>query len=225
MKATTAKKKMPKRTLSSTQSRSSSRPNKSPGAKKAASNKSRHTNGKGIVSTVVSTVTGFFGSGQTNAIDLLEKDHDTVETLFEQVKENEDGNNVERFKQIKEELDTHTHIEEEIFYPYLFQKGDDDLKRMVREAFEEHAQARDLLRELASIMRDTPDFNAKLKVLRENIEHHVAEEEDEMFPMVENQISRDTLQKLGAELQAEKERFKRGDTERPVTQQRSAKAR
>ena len=144
-----------------------------------------------------------FGSDTRDAISLLKDDHRKVESLFEKVKSNENGNNVATFKKIKEELDVHAHIEEAIFYPHLMDKGDKELKKIVREGVEEHAQVKDLLTDLDG-MSDSPTFKAKLKVLMENVEHHVEEEEDEMFPMVEDQIPEETLVRLGSLMQAEK---------------------
>ena len=150
-----------------------------------------------------------FSDDSPNAVDLLKTDHDTVETLFEKVKANEDGNNAATFRKIKEELDVHAHIEEMIFYPHLLDNGDKELKKIVREGIEEHAQVKDLLAELPELSGDSPTFKAKLKVLMENIEHHVKEEEDEMFPMVEDQIPEDTLQRLGSLMQGEKIKVKK----------------
>ena len=144
-----------------------------------------------------------FGPDTRDAITLLKEDHRKVEALFEKVKANEDGNNTATFKKIKEELDVHAHIEETIFYPHLLDKGDKELTKIVREGVEEHGQVKDLLTELDS-MSDSPTFKAKLKVLMENVEHHVEEEEDEMFPMVEDQIPEDTLLRLGSLMQGEK---------------------
>jgi len=129
-----------------------------------------------------------FADNAPNALELLRTDHRTVESLFEKVKSNEDGNNAATFKKIKEELDVHAHIEEQIFYPHLLEKGDKELKKIVREGVEEHGQVKDLLAELSSLSGDSPTFKAKLTVLMENVEHHVEEEEDEMFSMAEDQI-------------------------------------
>jgi len=158
-----------------------------------------------------------------NAIDLLKTDHDKVESLFENVKANEDGNNAATFKRIKTELDIHSHIEEMIFYPHLLEKGDKELKKIVREGIEEHAQVKDLLVELAGLSGDSPTFKAKLSVLMENVEHHVQEEEDEMFPMVEDQIPEDTLQRLGSLMEGEKIKVgKAGSPARTKQKARSA---
>lgn len=135
---------------------------------------------------------------------MLKTDHRKVEDLFAKVKDNEDGNNAATFKKIKAELDVHAHVEEMIFYPHLMEKGDKELKKIVREGEEEHAQVKVLLVEIAELSGDSPVFKAKLKVLMENVEHHVKEEEDEMFPMVEDQIPEETRVRLGSLMEAEK---------------------
>ena len=161
---------------------------------------------------MVESVSNIFttGDGQTNAIDLLKTDHDRVETLFEKVKANEDGNNSSTFEQIRQELVTHTHIEEQVFYPHLLSSGDEELQKLTREALEEHRQVKMFLEELETLSGDAPAFRAKLKVLIEDVEHHVEEEEDEMFPLVEDQIDEETLLRLGALMEGEKERFAGG---------------
>lgn len=142
----------------------------------------------------------------------MKGDHDRVEDLFARVKSNEDGDNTGTFTQVKKELDVHTHIEEQVFYPHLLRTGDTELQKLTREALEEHAQAKLLLAELAMNSGSSPDFEAKLKVLIEDIEHHVQEEEDEMFPMVEDQIESETLVRLGTLMEGEKVRFTSGST-------------
>ncbi len=77
------------------------------------------------------------------------------------------------------------------------EKGDKGLKKIVREGEEDYAQVKVLLAEIAELSGDSPVFKAKLKVLMENVEHHV-EDEDEMFPMVEDQIPEETRVRLGS---------------------------
>lgn len=160
---------------------------------------------------MVESVTNAFTGGESaetprNAIDLLKADHDKVETLFEKVKANEDGDNSDTFNLIRRELVIHTHIEETIFYPYLLNNGDEELQKIAREAIEEHRQVKMFLEELGSMSSNREQFPAKLKVLVEDVEHHVQEEEDEMFPMVEDQFGEDVLTRLGSEMATEKAR-------------------
>ncbi len=144
-----------------------------------------------------------------NAIDLLKEDHDRVDKLFQKVKATPEGDHRDLFEQIKEELEVHTHIEEAIFYPQLKEKGDEELKKIVLEGIEEHHQVKIFLRELDSLVEDSEKFDPKLKVVMENVTHHVQEEEGEMFQMVKEQFSEHDLQQMGTEMEKEKAKFKK----------------
>ena len=144
-----------------------------------------------------------------NAIELLKEDHDRVDKLFQKVKANEDADHRDTFEQIKAELEVHTHIEEAIFYPKVKEDGDEELKKIVLEGVEEHHQAKMFLRELSNLVEDSEKFQPKLKVLMEDIAHHVMEEEGQMFPMIEEQFDEYTLQMLGDEMDKEKKAFKK----------------
>lgn len=198
-------------TGTSTKAKASSSTSKASSSKKSSSSSKRSSgpSSKGIVASAIDAVAGIFKPGSPDAIELLKTDHRKVEDLFAKVKENEDGNNAATFKKIKEELDVHAHIEETIFYPHLLDKGDKELKKIVREGLEEHTQVKVLLAELAELSGDAAAFKAKITVLMENVEHHVEEEEDEMFSMVRDQIPAETLQRLGALMQGEKLKVKR----------------
>ena len=158
---------------------------------------------------MVETLSSFITPSQPNALDLLKADHRLVEGLFEKVKENENGDNSDVFKTIKQELDTHAHIEETIFYPYLMEEADKELERIVREGVEEHRQVKAFLAELDGMSGDTEPFKAKIKVLMEDVKHHVKEEEDEMFPLVEDQVETNVLERLGEQMEREKGNFKK----------------
>ena len=145
-----------------------------------------------------------------NAVELLKADHDKVSKLFQKVKATPEGEHKELFEQIKAELDTHTHIEETIFYPKL--KEEDELEDIVLEGIEEHHQAKMFLRELAGLSGDSEKFEPKLKVLMEDITHHVQEEEGIMFPKVEKIFDTATLEDLGKQMEAEKKSFQKSNT-------------
>lgn len=142
-----------------------------------------------------------------NAIELLKEDHDRVDKLFQKVKANEDADHLDTFDQIKTELEIHTHIEETIFYPKIREEGDEELKKIVLEGLEEHHQAKMFLREIAGLADESEKFQPKLKVLMEDIAHHVQEEEGKMFPMIQKQFDEHTLQMLGNDMEKEKQSF------------------
>jgi hypothetical protein len=109
----------------------------------------------------------------TDAIALLKADHRTVEALFEKFETAKGASKKAIAEQICDELKIHTMLEEEIFYPAFKGKIDDD---DYKEAFVEHDSAKVLINDLMSGGRD--DFyDAKVKVLGEEIEHHIKEEE------------------------------------------------
>ncbi|HEY0657612.1 MAG TPA: hemerythrin domain-containing protein [Pyrinomonadaceae bacterium] len=146
-----------------------------------------------------------------NAIELLKEDHNKVDRLFQKVKADTEGEqHQELFQQIKQELEVHTHIEEKIFYPRL--KEEAELEDIVLEGIEEHHQAKMFLRELDGLSDDSEKFEPKLKVLMEDITHHVQEEEGEMFPDVEKILGAAELEKLGAQMAEEKQKFMKSQT-------------
>jgi hemerythrin superfamily protein len=138
-----------------------------------------------------------------DALELLRTDHQTVSELFGKAEETKTDTQKERlFEQIRAALEAHTHIEETIFYPALEER--EELKDLVTEAYEEHKQVKTLLREIGNLSDRSERFDAKLKVMQENVEHHVEEEENEMFPMVEDLFSESELAELGAQMEAAK---------------------
>ena len=121
-------------------------------------------------------------SNQQDAIALLKQDHRTVEDLFAQFeKASGEGRKQKLAEQICLELSVHAAIEEEIFYPACEGKVDEEL---LNEAYVEHDGAKVLIAEIAAGDGQTDDFfDAKVKVLQEQIEHHVEEEEKRMEGM------------------------------------------
>ncbi|TZF88402.1 hemerythrin domain-containing protein [Cognatilysobacter lacus] len=147
-----------------------------------------------------------------NAIELLKADHDKVRGLFEQL--NDTTNRAEKtrtqlLEQIRLELDVHTQIEEEIFYPAFQEavsKADDQAS--VFEALEEHRAAGELvLPDLLATDVTSDRFTGRAKVLSELIEHHAKEEEKDMFKTAREKMSREQLETLGAQMDARKKQL------------------
>ena len=122
-----------------------------------------------------------------DAVELLTRQHREVEDLFEQFEKLGDDAK-DKKKKLAEEicnaLTMHTMIEEEIFYPATRAAGgeEEETEDMVDEAIVEHASAKDLIAQILDMDASDDLFDAKVKVLSELIEHHVQEEEGEMFP-------------------------------------------
>ncbi|GAC1313610.1 MAG: hemerythrin domain-containing protein [Acidimicrobiales bacterium] len=131
----------------------------------------------------------------TNAITLLKTDHGNVENLFVQFEAAADGDYAEKRRivnHIIEQLSRHAAVEEQVFYPAL--RGIPDLHGMVMESLEEHHAAKLALSELEKLPANAERFDAKTTVLIENVRHHVEEEENELFPLVEKHIPFSDLQ-------------------------------
>lgn len=118
-----------------------------------------------------------------DAIALLKEDHRTVEKLFKQFEEAKgDGRKEKLARRICLELSIHTRIEEEIFYPACKDEVEEDL---LKEAYVEHDAAKLLIAEIEAGSGESDEFfDAKVQVLSEQIDHHVEEEEKELFPEV-----------------------------------------
>ena len=141
-----------------------------------------------------------------NAIELLKEDHKKVKKLLEQgddTTENAVKTRERLFSEIKSEMEVHEAIEEEIFYPAL--KEHPKAKEIVLEGYEEHHVVDQIMGELESTPVDDERWGAKFSVMKENIEHHIEEEEDDMFKKARDVFSDDELTLLGERMEARKQ--------------------
>src|SRR5690349_8771324 len=139
-----------------------------------------------------------------DAFELLKADHKKVSGLFDELEAASGKAKLSVFAQIKTELELHTHIEETIFYPALEKpKQTHDL---TLEAYEEHDVVKKLLQELSRARNVSDEWEAKAKVLQENVEHHDEEEEGELFPKASAALSEYQIETLGEQIESEKER-------------------
>jgi hemerythrin superfamily protein len=123
-------------------------------------------------------------SKAVDAVELLKQQHRKVEEMFERFEKMTDRAVVSKKKladEICNALIMHTTIEEEIFYPAT-REASDETEDMVDEAVVEHASAKDLIAQIQEMDPGDDLYDAKVKVLGELVEHHVKEEEEEMFP-------------------------------------------
>lgn len=144
-----------------------------------------------------------------DAFALLKNDHKAVAALFETIEpttERAVKTREEAFGKLKEELDVHAHIEETILYPVLKKEG--ETRDITFEGLEEHHVIKVLLRELAAMSVDSEEWTAKAKVLQENVEHHVEEEETKMFKLAREVLSKAEIDDLGNRLEAEKTKLR-----------------
>jgi hemerythrin-like domain-containing protein len=144
-----------------------------------------------------------------NAIDLLMQDHDRIKPLLAQIKETTERaekTRSELFSRIKEELTIHEIIEEEIFYPAL--KEHPKAKDIVLEGYEEHDVVSRLMGELDGMEPTDEHFGPKAKVMAENVEHHIEEEEGDMFKKARQVFEADELTELGERMAKRREAAK-----------------
>jgi hemerythrin superfamily protein len=136
-----------------------------------------------------------------NATDLLESQHREVEKLFSKIEKARTlASKAELFAQLADKLAIHASIEEHHFYPAVKQKRTEDI---LLESLEEHLAIKRVIADLLQLDADDETFDAKLTVLKEEVEHHVEEEESELFPKVRALMDEDQLEAIGQEMSAE----------------------
>jgi hypothetical protein len=145
-----------------------------------------------------------------NAFELLKQDHEKVSGIFEKLEPTTERGiktRTELFAQLKQELEIHARVEEEIFYPAI--RDAKETRDITLEAYEEHHVVKQLLGELEELPVDDETWGAKLKVLQENVEHHVEEEETERFSSARDVLSKEQIEELGTRMEAAKQAQKK----------------
>ncbi|HEX6985619.1 MAG TPA: hemerythrin domain-containing protein [Planctomycetaceae bacterium] len=140
-----------------------------------------------------------------DAITLLKDDHDKAKKMLKELEETTERavkTREQLFTKLKTELTVHEAIEEEIFYPALKQHA--EAKDIVLEAYEEHNVVDMVMGELEQTPFEDETWIAKFTVMKENLEHHIEEEEGEMFEQARDLFDKETLDQLGERMQARK---------------------
>ena len=153
-----------------------------------------------------------------DAFELLKADHKKVNELFDQLEAATGKAKLSVFAQIQSELELHTRIEETIFYPAL--EKPEETHDLTLEAYEEHKMVKTLLAKLSGAQAADDEWQAQAKVLRENVEHHVDEEENELFDKADDVLSDEEIESLGQRMEAEKAR-KQGRPAPPTSARKS----
>jgi hemerythrin superfamily protein len=148
-----------------------------------------------------------------DATQLLKKDHKEVKALFKEF-EHLSGRAAQKKQtvvtQICRALTVHAQLEEELVYPVFKELRSHDIKALVAEAAEEHQIAKTLIGELTTLSPDDEQYDAKVTVLGEYVQHHVKEEEQELFPKAHKQLSAKRLEELGEAITARREELNNG---------------
>jgi hypothetical protein len=144
-----------------------------------------------------------------HALKLLKNDHDEVKSMLsdlESTTERAEKTRTQGLATLKAELEVHEAIEEEIFYPAL--KEHPKTKQLALEGYEEHHVVDMVMAEIEGVEPSDETWMAKFTVMKENLEHHIEEEEGEMFDQAEKVFEDDELEELGDRMQARKDELK-----------------
>ena len=145
-----------------------------------------------------------------DAIALLKQDHDKVKDMLRELEAMPAGQPEKRralAEKIMAELMMHERIEEEIFYPAVAQAGEKG-EEEVEHGVEEHELVDNIIAQLEAVDLDSPDFEGTVRVLKENVFHHIKDEEEKMFPYARKKLA-GRLDKLGTEMSAYKAQIER----------------
>jgi hemerythrin-like domain-containing protein len=137
-----------------------------------------------------------------DALSLLKEDHERVKKMLadgESTTERAEKTRGELYARLREEMEIHERIEEEIFYPAL--KEHPKARELALEGYEEHHVVDQIMGELGQTAVSDETWSAKFKVMKENIEHHIEEEEGEMFKQARDVFSREELEELGSRME------------------------
>ena len=133
-----------------------------------------------------------------DALDLIKQDHKRLKKLLAETLEAEGPEREHRMDHLRTELIAHERIEEEVLYPRL--RDEKKARASVLEGYEEHHVADVILDELLDVPPETDVWKAKVKVLKENVEHHMDEEESELFKKARAVLDSDELHRLGDQM-------------------------
>jgi hemerythrin-like domain-containing protein len=138
-----------------------------------------------------------------DAIGLLKKDHSYIQSLFnkfDRVSRDSYDKKFKLYDEIRSELELHTHVEEEFFYPVI-KEIDPKGKALIIDAMREHKDVNVLIGQIDRLESSDPNFEDRVQGLIEHVEHHIAEEEREMFQFAQESCSREQLEDIGRAIQ------------------------
>jgi hypothetical protein len=147
---------------------------------------------------------------QMDALSLLKEDHDKVKKMMDELDSTTERGvktREELFTKVRQELEVHETIEEQIFYPAL--KNHPKTREITLEAYEEHHVVDTVMAEIQDLAYDDETWGAKFTVMKENVEHHIEEEEGEMFKQAKQVFDKDELTRLGEQMMVRKQELMR----------------
>ena len=141
-----------------------------------------------------------------DVLKLLKKDHSSINSLFNKFTRTGKSSHDKRtevFEQIRRELQIHARAEEEIFYPAI-KAFNGESRRLISEALKEHRQIEELLTQISRLKASDRNFDEKIETLYESVDHHIVEEEGEIFRFAEENCSQEQLEEMGRQIDERK---------------------
>ena len=142
-----------------------------------------------------------------NAIQMLREDHRRVQDLFREFEMLSAGQSKKKktiSERIFSELEVHTALEEELFYPAFKEEADADGQLLIDGSLEDHRNVSALIEELRAMDTTDDEYDTRFEELIESVENHIEEEEDIMFPEAEDLLG-GALERLGREMEEQRE--------------------
>lgn len=134
-----------------------------------------------------------------DGLELLKSDHERVNSLFDRIEQAGDLAEKRRlFLEIKQELDLHAHVEETVLYPMF--ENREGFRDTIEDSYDEHQEVKDLLEEMSGT-EDEDELDDQVDELIELVQHHVEEEEGDLFPRIRQALGQPELDQLGQQLQ------------------------
>lgn len=140
-----------------------------------------------------------------NIFQLLKDDHDHVKDLFKQMKRKKTQSPEQIFSEIRKELSVHLEGEEKLFYPLL--EKEEATHEKTLEGWEEHHVTKLVLQELSKMQPTDERWHAKMSVLQELVEHHIEEEEGELFRKAKKVLAKDQAEEIAMKFEQEKQQM------------------
>jgi hemerythrin superfamily protein len=142
-----------------------------------------------------------------NVLNILKKDHSTVRSLFNKYSrtgKSAHEKRLEIFEQIRRELQIHTRAEQEIFYPAIKAMNGPESRKLVTDALKEHQDLDEQLTQISRLKPNDKSFDERIETLFESVDHHVEQEEGEIFQFVAENYSEEELNDIGAQIEERK---------------------
>ena len=142
------------------------------------------------------------------ATDVLRKAHERFRALFAELFGSGPDKKRGIFRTIKEELEIHARIEEELFYPAVVRVRSNEARAMVRNGLQEHQITEGLLAEIDQMDARDERYDERVSALRDNVERHLRDEEERIFAQAVSHLSEARLEKIGSDMEARKRKLR-----------------